>query len=439
VLYFLLPVYYPNKYGNSLQKRLTNSIKAIFSMINRFLQGLCKGSKKKILLALLCCSSIGAWAQEEEEAQFDSTVLQTQPLVKINKEGTVVKDVNMIAHMRFALNNEFINGKFVSAQFKANDLRMEIIGRVTKKLKIRFRDVYSRSAGDASTVDLLRRSIDLAYVEYDATPKLALVAGKMFGEFGGYEIFHNPITMVVYNDWIANGDIFLSALKANYRLSPQHRLSFQLANASSRSFDFFYGLTPGAVAAKAPMGLTLNWNGSFADNRFSTKWSYSNFTLVKGKYMNAVVLGQQYQNNGLTLQYDLKYSNEQLDRTGVVSSYLGNEFANRLSNVAYLEHWLRGAYFFTPNFSAIAIGMYSASYWNGNPDNSAGKTNHLRNLWTLTSSLEYHLNKQHNIKAFISYVGKFNRYTSYAKNEFGLTNNSTGQIFIGFMSHLVVF
>jgi hypothetical protein len=407
-------------------------------MIKRFLKPLGSGSKKVLLLVLLCGVTCGLLAQEEE-AQFDSTILQTQPLVKINKEGAVVKDVNMIANMRFALNNEFINGKFINAQFKANDLRMEIIGRVTKKLKIRFRDVYSRSAGDATTVDLLRRSIDLAYVEYDATPKLALVAGKMFGEFGGYEIFHNPITMVIYNDWIGNGDIFLSALKANYRLSPQHRLSFQVANASSRSFDYFYGLTPGAVASKAPMGFTLNWNGSFANNLFSTKWSYSNFNLVKGKYMNTVVLGQQYKNKGLTLQYDLKYSNEQLDRTGLVSSYLGNDFANRLNNVAYLEHWLRGEYFFTPKFSAIAIGMYSASYWNGNPDNSAGKTNHLRNSWTITSSLEYHLHRQHNIKAFISYVGKFNRYTSYAKNEFALSNNSISQIYIGFMSHLVVF
>ncbi|MEN9684392.1 MAG: hypothetical protein RLZZ28_178 [Bacteroidota bacterium] len=395
----------------------------------------------KTIVLFFSCSLISHFAlsQEIEEAQFDTAVLQTQPLIKINKEGAAIRSVNMIANMRFALNNNFVDGNFVNSQFKANDLRMEIIGRVSKKLKVRFRDVYSRSAADATTVDLLRRSIDLAYVEYEASPKLVLVAGKMFGEYGGYEIFYNPITMVVYNDWIANGDIFLSAVKANYKISARHTLNFQLANASSRSFDYNYGNTPGAVAAKAPMGLTLNWNGNFADNAFSTKWSYSNFNLTKGEYMNLLILGNQYKNDRLTLQYDFRYSNEALDRTGIISSYIGNDFANRAHNVNYVEHWLRGEYFFTPTISATAIGMLSSSYWMGNPDNSLAKTDLLRNSWTFTSSVECHLNKQHNIKLFLSYVGKFNRYTDYARNHFGLQNNSTGQILIGFMSHLVVF
>jgi hypothetical protein len=392
-----------------------------------------------LLLISFCLAGFVAQGQEIEEAQFDSAILKTQPLIKINKDGGVVRDLNMIAHMRFALNNNFENGHFKNAQFKANDLRMEVIGRVTKRLKIRFRDVLSRSAGDATTVDQLRRSIDLAYVEYEAAPKLVLVAGKMFAEFGGFEIFYNPITMVVYNEWISNGDIFISAVKANYKLSPKHRLSFQVANSSSRSFDFFYGNTPGAVASKVPMGVTLNWNGNFANNTFNTKWSYSYFNLVKGKYMNTIIVGNQYKKRGLTLEYDFKYSNEALDRTGIVNAYVGNDFSNRISNVNYMEHWLRGEYFVAPNVSVTAIGMVNSSYWMGNPDNSAAKTNLLRNTFTYTSSVECHLNKQHNIKVFLSYVGRYNRFTDYARNRFGLQNNNTGQILLGFMSHLVVF
>ncbi len=399
-----------------------------------------KRSLRRIALFLVCALfSVCALCQELEEAQFDSAVLKTQPLIKINKEGSFVRDVNMIANMRFALNNNFVNGELINSQFRANDVRMEVIGRVSKKLKVRFRDVYSRSAADAATVDLLRRTIDLAYVEYEATSKLVLTAGKMFGEFGGYEIFYNPITMVVYNDWISNGDVFLGAIKANYRVSPNHRFSFQLANSSSRSFEQNYGNTPGAAASKAPLGITLNWNGSFANQVFSTKWSYSNFNLAKNRHLNQIVLGNQYKKNGLTLQYDFRYSNEALDRTAVVSGYLGNDFSNRLHDVNYIEHWVRGEYFFTPNISATTIGMLSSSYWMANPDNSIGKTNRLRNSWTYTSSVECHLNKQHNIKVFLSYVGKFNRYSDYARNRFGLQNNNTGQILLGFMSHLVVF
>lgn len=399
-----------------------------------------KHSIKFFLLLISCClAGFVTQGQEIDEAQFDSAILKTQPLIKINKDGGVVRDLNMIAHMRFALNNNFENGHFTNAQFKANDLRMEVIGRVTKRLKVRFRDVFSRSAGDATTVDQLRRSIDLAYVEYEAAPKLVLVAGKMFGEFGGFEIFYNPITMVVYNEWISNGDIFLSAVKANYRISPKHRLSFQLANSSSRSFEYFYGNTPGAVASKVPMGVTINWNGNFAANTFNTKWSFSHFNLVKGKYMNMIILGNQYKKKKLTLEYDFRYSNEDLDRAGIVNAYIGNDFSNRISNVNYMEHWLRGEYFVAPNVSVTAIGMVNSSYWMGNPDNSAAKTNLLRNTFTYTSSVECHLNKQHNIKVFLSYVGRYNHFTDYARNRFGLQNNNTGQIFLGFMSHLVVF
>ncbi|MEN9598050.1 MAG: hypothetical protein RL596_361 [Bacteroidota bacterium] len=384
-------------------------------------------------------TSLLAFTQEDEKLQFDTSVLSTQPLVKLNKDGGLVKEVNMIANMRFASNNNFVNGQFINSQFRANDLRMEVIGRVTRRLKIRFRDVYSRSAGDGETADLLRRSIDLALVEYDASPKVTVSAGKMFADYGGYEIFYNPITMIVYNDLFAFGDIFLSAVKTTYKFSGKQRLSFQIANSSSRNFDQAYGTTPGAVASKAPFGLTLNWNGTFLDNHFNTKFSFSNFNLIKGEYQNFCILGAQYKKNNYGLSYDIKYSSEAVDRTGVVSTYLGNNFSNRLRDVRYVEHWLRGDYHFTPNLSTTIIGMKSASYWFGNPDKSASKNNLLRNVYTLSATLELHLSKLHNAKLFFGYVGRLERYTTYAKNNFGLKDLGTGQVLVGFMSQLVVF
>lgn len=397
---------------------------------------------KKIAVPLIFLFSIVhsiSYCQDLDEAQFDSTILESKPIFKINKNGDLIKDVNMIAHMRFALNNSFKNGKLENAQFKANDLRMEIIGKISDKIKIRFRDVYSRSAGDANTVDLLRRSIDLAFVEYEANKKLTLSAGKMFGDFGGFEIFYNPITMVVYNDWLANGDIFLSSLKSSYQINKLHRLSFQLSNSSSRNFDFNYGNTLDASVAKIPMGLTLNWNGSFANHRFNTKWSYSNFTITKGNYMNLLVMGNQFKSKNLTLEYDTKISDEDLDRTGIISSFLGNDFSNRVSHVTYIEHWLRMAYFITPSISFSAIGMVNSSYWKGNPDKSVLRTDLLRNSWTMTSSLEYHFKNHHNMKFFLSYIGRFDRYSKYAQSQFNLTNQNNSQIMLGLMSHFIVF
>lgn len=389
------------------------------------------------ILMLLSCVIL--YPQQHEETQLDSTALNKDPLIKISKEGNITKRLKMIAHVRFATNNNFENGNFVNSQFRANDIRMEIIGKVSEKLKVRFRDVLSRSAADATTVDLLRRSIDLAYIEYETTENIDLVVGKMFGEFGGYEIFHNPITMVIYNDWISNGDIFLSGIKANYTLNPKHRLSFQIANSSSRSFDNNYQETPNVSASKMPYAYTINWNGNFANKMFSTKWSYSNFTVLKGAYSNIVVIGNQFKKSNFTLQYDFKYIKEDIDRTGIVSNLIGNEFTNRAKKTIYIEHWLRGEYFFTPDFSFIALGMVSSSYWPGNPDTNSEKNKLLRNAWTYTSSLEYYVNKQHNIKLFLSYVSKENQATQYAKNQLNVSSTSTGQILFGFMGHFHLF
>jgi hypothetical protein len=386
-----------------------------------------------------CLFSVYVSAQEEEKLQFDTSVLSTQPLVKVNKDGGLVKEVNMIANMRFASNNNFTSGQFINSQFRANDVRMEVLGKVTRKLRIRFRDVYSRSAGDGETADLLRRSIDLAFVEYDASPKVTVSAGKMFADYGGYEIFYNPITMIAYNDLFAFGDIFLSAVKTTYKFSSKQRLSFQVANSSSRSFDQVYGATPGAEVSKVPFGLTLNWNGSFLENQLNTKFSFSNFNLTKGEYQNFVILGGQYKNKNYGISYDVKYSSEALDRTGVVSTYMGNSFSNRLRDVRYLEHWIRGDYHFNPTVTTTIIGMKSSSYWFGNPDQSASRTSHLRNVYILSATLEWHLSKLHNAKLFLGYVGRLEKYSAYAKNNFGLKDLGTGQVLLGFMSQLVIF
>jgi hypothetical protein len=118
---------------------------------------------------------------------------------------------------------------------------------------------------------------------------------------------------------------------------------------------------------------------------------------------------------------------------------MGNAFSNRLRDVRYLEHWVRGDYFFTPKISATIIGMKSTSYWFGNPDNSASKTNNLRNLYTVSALVELHLSKQHKSKLFLGYVGRLEKYSAYAKNNFGKQDIGTGQILAGLISQIVVF
>lgn len=393
---------------------------------------------KKVILIVTCIVMCFPIFAQDMHSQFDSTVLLNQPVIKLDK-GQLLKNVNMIANMRFASNNNFTNGNFDNSKFEMNEFRLEIVGKITDKLSFRFRDVYMGRSTDPQTTDGLRHSIDLAYVSYDITPSVTLTGGKMLSEWGSYELDINPVYMYAYNDMIQYGDFFLSGIKGSWAATKDHSFTLQVVNSNSRSFDFRYGETPDVEEAKVPLGGTVNWRGKFADSKFSTMWSYSLYNLAKNEHWSLIALGNQFRIPNLTLQYDFKYSNEGLDNTGVVSSTLGNSFSNRAKDVKYMENWLRAEYFFTPRWSTTIMGMSSSNYWDGNPDNSADKTDHLTTEWSFSAALEYHLFKPYNVKLFAAYVGRYYNYTDYAQRQFNLTNYNTGQILIGIVSPLVLF
>ncbi|PXV66312.1 phosphate-selective porin O/P [Dysgonomonas alginatilytica] len=359
-----------------------------------------------------------------------------QPLISLNK-GKYFKDVNMIANMRFASNTNFTNSNFDNSKFQMNEFRLEISGKITDKISFTFRDRYANNSTDANTTDRLNHSIDLAHATFAITPDFSLTAGKMLSEWGSYELFINPVYMYTYNDMVQYGDFFLSGIKASWTAVPHQNFTLQIVNSNTRSFEMRYGETPGIEAARAPLGGTVNWKGDFADEKFSTMWSYSIYNLAKNQHWNLLALGNQLKLPNLTLQYDFKYSTEDLDNTGVISDILGYNFAHRAQDVKYMEHWVRAEYFFAPRWSTTIMGMTNSNYWDGNPD--ANADDHIRTQWGFTAALEYHIYKPYNVKLFAAYVGRYNNFSDYARNTLNLSNNNTGQLLIGIVSPLVLF
>jgi hypothetical protein len=265
------------------------------------------------------------------------------------------------------------------------------------------------------------------------------MGGKMIGDWGGYEFDGNPSNIVVFNEWINNGDLFLMGIKASYLISHNHKISFQTVNSSSRSFDYSYGNTPDAQASKAPLGYSVNWNGSFFNGKFSTKWSYSLFNLAKNKYMNFVSIGNQYKTAKIALKYDFKYSKEDLDRTSIISNYMDLGEANKAHDVTYIEHWFRGEFNLAPRFTGVLMLMSNSSTWKANQYNSLSKTENLRNTMIASPAIEYNISKAYNARLFVSYIGRYDKYSTYAKENFKLENENSGQLLIGLISQLVVF
>jgi hypothetical protein len=90
-----------------------------------------------------------------------------------------------------------------------------------------------------------------------------------------------------------------------------------------------------------------------------------------------------------------------------------------------------------PRLKINAALMSSDAYWFGNPD--AGSDAHLRTAFSVVPSIEFNPFTDLNLRFFCSYVGRFFRYSDYAKTEFNSEDGNTARIQVGFISPLKVF
>ena len=114
----------------------------------------------------------------------------------------------MIANMRFAERNEFVDGEHTKSRFTMEQFRLEFKGKVHDKVYFRFRDRYTR-AQTSESVDGISRSTDLAFIRVDVNDRFSIAAGKLCADWGAYEFDYNPIDIYEYSDIIEYADNFL--------------------------------------------------------------------------------------------------------------------------------------------------------------------------------------------------------------------------------------
>jgi hypothetical protein len=396
--------------------------------------------KKSLLLFFIATCSMVSMAQDY--AQFDSTTLQSQPILNLEK-SKYLKDVNMIANTRYQYMNDFVNGDLTGTRFALPELRMEVVGKVGNRINFRIRDMYTFRTPTPNDRDNLRNSLDIAQIEFKVNDDLSIAGGRMLPEWGAYEFEINPISILAFNHLIEFGDHFQNGVVVKWKPAQKHLLSFQVVNSRGRSFNTVYGEVPGVEASNFALGGTANWRGSFADGKFSTVYSYSVYNEAKNRNVYMLQLGNQLKLDKLILQYDFKLSNDEIDRLGQVSNLIGSQYAFRAQNVRYIEHWLRAEYFFTEKWSSHVIGMVASDFWFDNPSDlpatDVARDDKLRDSFSFTAAIEYHVYKPQNLRIFAAYVGRFYQHSDYAQSQFGLTDFNTGQIMVGVISPLVFF
>jgi hypothetical protein len=398
-------------------------------------------SIKYILLLLLLPTLV--WAQKQERQTGDTTFYKT--LIPETKQ-TLLKNVSMIANMNFAFRNEFVDGEYTQSRFRNEQFRLEFRGQVHEKVYFRFRDRYTR-AQTSESIDNISRSVDLAYIRVDVSDKWSISAGKMCADWGAWEFDWNPIDIYEYSDIVEYADNFLTGVGFTYTPSSRNQWTFQVLDSRTKSFEELYGDQPNFTESKAPLAFVANWRGSLFDGKVKTIWSYSLFNEAQdengnGANMNYIALGNEFNINKFRFIYDFKWSDEELDRTGIVSETIPNDlFSYSVANTVYIGHWINLRYQVSPKVHLTFVGMLDIANWKNSendPNNTTGEE-HIRNAWGFIPAVEYFPWSDLNMKFFANWVGRRYDYSDYAKESLGAADYTTGRFTIGFISPLGIF
>jgi hypothetical protein len=376
-------------------------------------------------------------AQKQERQVGDTTYYKT--LIPEEKQG-LLKNVSVIANMNFALRNEFVDGEYTKTRFRNEQFRLEVRGKVHEKVYFRFRDRYTR-AQTSESVDNLSRSVDLAYLRFDISEKFSVSAGKMCADWGAWEFDWNPIDIYEYSDIVEYADNFLTGVGFSYTASNRNQWTFQVLDSRTKSFEELYGDQPNFTESKVPLAFVANWRGSLLDGKIKTIWSYSLFNEADNANMNYIALGNEFNFDKFRFIYDFKWSDEQLDRTGIVSETVPDDiYPFALANTLYIGHWINLRYIISPKVHLTFVGMMDIANWKNSfndPENPTGEE-HIRTAWGYIPAVEYYPWSDLNIKFFANWVGRVYKYSDYAKDRFSISDYNTGRFTVGFITPLGV-
>jgi hypothetical protein len=408
-----------------------------------------KAFYRKIWMVAFLFFPVALMAQVKEPQAGDTTYYKT--LIPEDKQF-LLKNMSMIANTQFGLENAFSNQgldymDYTGSRFRFEQFRMEFRGQIHKKVYFRFRNRYTKTT-DVQSIDHLYGSVDLAYIRVTLSDKWNLSLGKMCADWGGIEFDMNPIDIYEYSDIIEMADNFLTGVGVSYQFHKNHSFTFQALDSRTKSFTELYGDQPGVTVSKFPLMLVGNWRGSLFDGKFNTIWSYSIFSEAENVFMNYIALGNQLRLGKFTIEYDFKWSSEDLDRTTIVSSTVPDlivrgadslNYPYSVRNTVYTSHWMHLYYRVTPKLNIAFIGMIDFANWTGGSTDPEKNTDKIRTALGYIPTIEYYPFKDLNLRFYANWVGRVYSYSDYAKDWLGAKDYSTGRFTIGFVSPLGIF
>ena len=383
--------------------------------------------KKLLTLLVLALCVIGLNAQEEKSLY--------EQISGVKKK---TDKFNLYMNMNGSFDAMFNDEGFDQGKFNMRQLRIEAKGNVNEWLSYRWRQRLNRSNDGGSMIDNLPTSIDIAGIGVKLGDKFSIFAGKQCAAYGGFEFDANPIEIYEYSDMIEYMSNFMTGINIGYDFLEGQQLNFQILNSLNSPFGETYNFTPilmealNVEASKLPLVYTLNWNGNFNDV-FKTRWSASLMSQAKGENLYYFALGNEFTLGKFNMYLDFMYSNDAIDRGGIITEIRGLELGHNVYNTSYMSLVTKLNYRFADKWNVFVKGMYeTASVTEESELVAKGK---YRTSLGYLGGIEYYP-MESNLHFFLTYVG---RHYMYEEDVVVRPDYSTNRVSLGFIYQLPMF
>ena len=345
---------------------------------------------------------------------------------------------NLYMTMNGSFDAMFNDDAFDQGKFNMRQLRIEAKGNVNEWLSYRWRQRLNRPNNGGDNIDNLPTSIDIAGIGVKLGDKFSIFAGKQCAAYGGFEFDANPIEIYEYSDMIEYMSNFMTGINIGYDFTDKQQLNFQVLNSLNGDFYSMYGIVPNTTPSKLPLVYTLNWNGNFA-NIYKTRWSASLMSQAEGKNLYYFALGNELTLGKFNMYLDFMYSNDAIDRSGIVTNIVGTQNGHNILNASYFSIVTKLNYRFAEKWNVFVKGMYETAslYKEYNeiedvtPVFEKGK---YRTSLGYLGGIEYYP-MESNLHFFLTYVGRHYIYNEACVNRADYSN----RVSVGFIYQLPMF
>lgn len=387
--------------------------------------------KKLLTLLVIALCVINVSAQELTQTKGTSLFEELSGVKKKTDK------FNLYMNMNGSFDAMFSKDGFDYGKFNMRQLRIEAKGNVNEWLSYRWRQRLNRPNDGGDNIDNLPTSIDIAGIGVKLNDKLSLFVGKQCAAYGGFEFDANPIEIYEYSDMIEYMSNFLTGINVAYDFMKGQQINFQVLNSLNGSFESMYGefaVIPDVKpinASKLPLVYTLNWNGNF-NNVYKTRWSASLMSQAKGKNLYYYVLGNELTLGKFNMYLDFMYSNDGIDRSGIMTGIVGHQEGHNVLNASYMSLVTKLNYRVADKWNVFVKGMYeTASLKESTGIFEKGK---YRTSLGYLAGLEYYP-MESNLHFFLTYVGRSYMYEDKVAHQ----DYQTNRVSVGFIYQLPMF